>query len=41
MTGVEDGDYYLRLRVDGADSLLIDASVKPPVFKASNKVTLP
>jgi hypothetical protein len=27
--------YYLRLRVDGAESLLIDRSVTPPVFIAS------
>lgn len=38
---VEDGKYYLRLRVDGADSLFIDATVTPPVFRASNEVILP
>lgn len=38
---IDSGDYFVRLRIDGADSLLIDASVTPPVFKASNKVTLP
>jgi hypothetical protein len=41
MKNVEDGDSFVRLRIDGADSLLIDTSVIPPVFKASNKVTLP
>lgn len=35
------GDYFLRLRVDGVDSLLIDRSVQPPQFKASQKVTIP
>ena len=41
MKDVEDGVYFVRLRIDGADSLLIDTSVTPPVFKATNKVTLP
>jgi hypothetical protein len=35
------GDYFVRLRVDGVDSLLIDRSVRPPEFKASQKVHLP
>jgi len=35
------GDYFVRLRVDGVDSLLIDRSVQPPVFKASQKLTIP
>jgi hypothetical protein len=35
------GDYFVRLRVDGMDSLLIDRSVKPPKFKASQKLTIP
>ena len=38
--GVASGDYYVRLRVDGVDSLLVDNSVKPPVFLASQKVTV-
>lgn len=38
---LEDGKYYLRLRVDGADSLFIDATVTPPVFKANNEITVP
>lgn len=41
LSEVEDGDYYLRLRIDGVDSLLIDRSVSPPVFYANQKVTLP
>lgn len=35
------GNYFLRLRVDGVDSLLIDRSVQPPKFKASQKVSIP
>jgi hypothetical protein len=35
------GNYFVRLRVDGVDSLLIDRSVQPPKFKASQKVTIP
>ena len=35
------GDYFVRLRVDGVDSLLIDRSVQPPQFKTSQKVTIP
>jgi hypothetical protein len=41
MDGVDDGPYFIRLRIDGADSLLIDMAASPPVFKASNKITLP
>lgn len=41
MNNVENGDYYVRLRIDGSDSLLIDTSVTPPVFKPGNKLTLP
>jgi hypothetical protein len=35
------GDYFVRLRVDGVDSLLIDRSVHPPKFKSSQKVSIP
>jgi hypothetical protein len=35
------GDYFIRLRVDGVDSLLIDHSVQPPKFKSSQKVSIP
>jgi len=35
---VEDGEYYFRLRIDGADSLFIDTTVTPPVFRAANKI---
>ena len=41
MTNIPGGEYYVRLRVDGVDSLLIDRSVSPPIFDVSQKVTLP
>jgi len=41
MTDVPDDEYYVRLRIDGVDSLLIDRSVTPPVFDVSQKVTVP
>jgi hypothetical protein len=34
------GDYYLRLRVDGVDSLLVDRTVTPPQFDPTQKVTI-
>jgi len=34
------GDYFLRLRVDGVDSLLVDRSTVPPRFDPTQKVTL-
>lgn len=34
------GEYYVRLRVDGADSLLVNRAVTPPAFFASQKVTI-
>ncbi|BAY24866.1 hypothetical protein NIES2100_46640 [Calothrix sp. NIES-2100] len=40
LTKVPVGNYFVRLRVDGVDSLLIDRSVKPPVFDPRQKVTL-
>lgn len=38
---IPSGDYFIRLRVDGVDSLLIDRSVVPPVFDTSQKVQVP
>ncbi|QSQ27592.1 DUF4255 domain-containing protein [Pyxidicoccus parkwayensis] len=35
------GEQYVRLRVDGVDSLRVDRSVTPPVFHVSQRVTLP
>lgn len=40
---VEDaapGAHFIRLRVDGVDSLLVDRSVVPPVFDDSQQVTI-
>lgn len=34
------GEFFVRLRVDGIDSLLIDRSVTPPVFDSSQKVKI-
>ena len=34
------GDHWLRLRVDGVDSRLVDRAVTPPVFDPSQKVTI-
>src|SRR6185437_2357023 len=34
------GDYFVRLRVDGVDSLLVNRSVTPPVFDPTQKVTM-
>lgn len=35
------GTHWVRLRVDGVDSLLVDYTATPPAFDASQKVTLP
>jgi hypothetical protein len=40
ITGATPGDYFLRLRVDGIDSLLIDKSTTVPVFDLSQRVTI-
>jgi len=34
------GEYFVRLRVDGVDSLLVDRSSTPPVFDPTQKVTI-
>jgi Pvc16 N-terminal domain len=39
-TTLAKGDYFVRLRVDGVDSLLVDRSVTPPVFDPTQKVTI-
>lgn len=41
LSDVPDGEYFVRLRIDGVDSLLIDRSATPPVFDVSQKVTIP
>jgi Pvc16 N-terminal domain len=38
---VAAGEHVLRLRVDGADSLLIDRSGPAPAFDATQKITVP
>jgi hypothetical protein len=38
---VPAGEYFVRLRIDGVDSLLVDRSVTPPVFDETQKVTMP
>ena len=34
------GEYRVRLRVDGVDSLLVDYQAKPPIFKDTEMVTI-
>ncbi len=38
---IAPGEYFVRLRVDGVDSLLVDRSSTPPVFDPDQKVTIP
>lgn len=35
-----DGVYYLRVRVDGVDSLLVDRTLTPPQFDPAQKITI-
>jgi hypothetical protein len=37
---IAPGEYPVRLRVDGVDSLLVDGSSTPPVFDPTQKVTI-
>ena len=39
--GLAAGEYWVRLRVDGVDSLLVDRTQTPPLFHHTQKVTLP
>src|SRR5271166_3242991 len=39
-TGLVAGDYWVRLRVDGVDSLLVDRTQTPPVFDTTQQVTV-
>jgi hypothetical protein len=39
--GIPAGDYFVRLRVDGVDSLLVDRSATTPVFDHNSKVKIP
>jgi hypothetical protein len=34
------GDYYVRLRIDGVDSQLVNRTVSPPMFDSTQKVTV-
>ncbi len=38
---IPSGDYFVRLRVDGVDSLLVNRAATPPVFDPDQKVTIP
>jgi len=38
--GLGAGSYFVRLRVDGVDSLLVKANVTPPVFDTTQQVTV-
>jgi hypothetical protein len=38
---VQPGPQWVRLTVDGVDSLLVDRSAEPPTFDASQRVTVP
>ena len=40
VAGVTPGEYFLRLRIDGVDSLLVDRTVTPPVFDQNQKVVI-
>jgi hypothetical protein len=37
---VPGGNHFVRLRIDGVDTLLVDRTVKPPVFDVTQKVTV-
>lgn len=38
--GAEPGEFFVRLRVDGVDTQLVDRSVTPTVFDPAQKVTI-
>lgn len=38
--GIPPGDYFVRLRVDGVESILIDRTVTPPAFDNAQRVTI-
>jgi hypothetical protein len=35
------GEYFVRLRVDGVESLLVNRAAEPPAFDATQRVTVP
>ena len=38
--GAAAGEHFLRVRIDGTDSLLIDYGTQPPAFDTNQKVTI-
>lgn len=40
-TGLSNGNYWMRLRVDGVESLLIDCESAPPDYYSSERLTIP
>ncbi len=38
---IPDGAQWLRITVDGAETILIDRSVKPPTFDPTQQVLVP
>jgi hypothetical protein len=40
IAGVTPGEYFVRVRIDGVDSLLVDRTVTPPVFDQNQKVVI-
>jgi len=40
VTGAVAGDFWIRLRVDGIDSQLVNYATTPPTFNATQKVTI-
>ena len=41
IAGVAPGQYFLRLRIDGVDSLLVDYQASPPAFDPHQQATIP
>jgi hypothetical protein len=40
VTAAPTGEHFLRLRIDGVDSLLVDRTATPPVFDSNQRVTI-
>ncbi len=40
IAGVTPGEYFVRVRIDGVDSLLVDRTVTPPVFDENQKMVI-
>jgi hypothetical protein len=40
VSGLTPGPYFVRLRVDGVDSILVNRAVTPPLFDPTQKVTV-